>query len=44
MRATTPIGLLRIDYAWSDRVNWNEAGWEGLWSKGKLHIGLGARF
>jgi outer membrane protein insertion porin family len=44
MRATTPIGLLRIDYAWSDRAKWREAGLGGLWSKGKLHIGLGARF
>jgi outer membrane protein insertion porin family len=43
LRMTSPMGPLRLDYAWCDRSKWREEGRSTL-LHGRLHIGIGTRF
>ena len=43
VRVRSPMGMIRFEYGWSDRVSWRELG-RGALTAGKLHVGIGSRF
>lgn len=43
VRVKSPMGMIRFEYGWSDKVSWREGGRAAL-GAGKLHVGIGSRF